>query len=168
VLGATAGHTGEGSSAPAVHWGVLVGSVVLLVVGLGLIRLLGARAAIPAGLVAGLLFGAMAIAVRVVEGVDPFRLGVVLADPASWTIVIAGVGGFYLFTVALQIGSVNGAAAALVAGETVVPGIAGVVLLGDTTAPGLGWLMVVAFIGAVAGAVAVAIFGAAETADVAH
>jgi hypothetical protein len=110
----------------------------------------------------------MAIAVRVVDGVDPFRLGVVLADPASWTIVIAGVGGFYLFTVALQIGSVNGAAAALVAGETVVPGIAGVVLLGDTTAPGLGWLMVVAFIGAVAGAVAVAIFGAAETADVAH
>jgi drug/metabolite transporter (DMT)-like permease len=168
VLGATAGHTGEGSSAPAVHWGLLVGSVVLLALGIGLIRLLGARAAIPAGLVAGLLFGAMAIAVRVLDGVDPFRLGVVLADPASWTIAIAGVGGFYLFTVALQIGSVNGAAAALVAGETVVPGIAGVVLLGDTTAPGLGWLMVVAFIGAVAGAVAVAIFGAAENADVAH
>jgi hypothetical protein len=168
VLGATAGHTGEGTSVPAVHWGVLIASVVLLVGGLGAIRLLGARAAIPAGLVAGLLFGAMAIAVRVVDGVDPFRLDVVLADPASWTIVVAGVGGFYLFTVALQIGSVNGAAAALVAGETVVPGIAGVVLLGDTTAPGLGWLMVVAFIGAVAGAVAVAIFGAAENADVAH
>ncbi|WP_319448473.1 MULTISPECIES: hypothetical protein [unclassified Mycobacterium] len=165
VLGATAGHTGEGNSAPAVHWGVLVGAVVLLAIGIVLIRLLGARAAIPAGLVAGLLFGAMAIAVRILAGVDPFRLGVVLADPASWTIAIAGVGGFYLFTVALQIGSVNGAAAALVAGETVVPGIAGVVLLGDTTAPGLGWLMVVAFVGAVAGAVAVAVFGAEQNAD---
>jgi drug/metabolite transporter (DMT)-like permease len=165
VLGATAGHTGEGTSVPAVHWGVLIVSVVMLSVGLGLIRLLGARAAIPAGLVAGLLFGAMAVAVRVVDGVDPIRPGVMVADPAAWTVLIAGVGGFYLFTVALQIGSVNGAAAALVAGETVVPGIAGVVLLGDTTAPGLGWLMVVAFVGAVAGAVAVAIFGAEQNAD---
>jgi drug/metabolite transporter (DMT)-like permease len=165
VLGATAGHTGEGTSVPAVHWGVLIVSVVMLSIGLGLIRLLGARAAIPAGLVAGLLFGAMAVAVRVVDGVDPIRPGVVVADPAAWTVLIAGVGGFYLFTVALQIGSVNGAAAALVAGETVVPGIVGVVLLGDTTAPGLGWLMVVAFVGAVAGAVAVAIFGAEQNAD---
>ena len=165
VLGATAGHTGAGSSSPVVHWGVLIASAVLLVGGLVAIRLIGARAAIPAGLFAGLLFGAMAIGVRIVDGVDPFRLGVVLADPAAWAVLLAGVGGFYLFTVALQIGSVNGAAAALVAGETVVPGIAGVVLLGDTTAPGLGWLMVVAFIGAVSGAVAVAIFGAAENAE---
>jgi drug/metabolite transporter (DMT)-like permease len=164
VLGATAGHTGAGTSVPAVHWGVLIASVVMLAVGLGLIRLFGARAAIPAGLVAGLLFGAMAVAVRVVDGIDPIRPGVVLADPAAWTVLIAGVGGFYLFTVALQLGSVNGAAAALVAGETVVPGIAGVVLLGDTTAPGLGWLMVVAFAGAVAGAIAVAIFGAEQNA----
>lgn len=164
VLGITAGQTGTGTSTPAVHWGVLIVSVVILVGGLVAIRLLGARAAIPAGLIAGLLFGAMAVAVRVLDGIEPFRPGVVLADPAGWTVLIAGVGGFYLFTVALQIGSVNGAAAALVAGETVVPGIAGVVLLGDTTASGLGWLMVVAFVGAVSGAVAVAIFGAAESA----
>jgi drug/metabolite transporter (DMT)-like permease len=163
LLGVTTGHTGEGRSVPALHWGVLIASVAIVLIGLALIRVLGARGAIPAGLVAGLLFGAMAIAVRVVDGVDPFRLDVLLSDPAAWAILIAGVGGFYLFTVALQIGSVNGAAAALVAGETVVPGIAGVVLLGDTTAPGLGWLMVLAFVGAVAGAVAVAIFGNAET-----
>ena len=168
VLGATAGHTGEGTSTPAVHWGVFILSVVILAGGLGAIQLLGARAAIPAGLVAGLLFGAMAVAVRVLDGVEPFRPGVVLGDPAAWTVLIAGVGGFYLFTVALQIGSVNGAAAALVAGETVVPGIAGVVLLGDTTAPGLGWLMVVAFVGAVSGAVAVAIFGAAANTEASH
>lgn len=166
VLGATAGHTGEGTSVPAVHLGVLIASVVLLAGGLTVVRLIGARAAIPAGLSAGLLFGAMAIGVRIVDGVDPFRPGVLLADPAAWTVLIAGLGGFYLFTVALQIGSVNGAAAALVAGETVVPGIVGVALLGDTTAPGLGWLMVVAFIGAVSGAVAVAILGAAENAEV--
>jgi hypothetical protein len=91
-----------------------------------------------------------------------------IADPALWAIAVAGVGGFYLFTVALQLGSVNGAAAALVAGETVVPGITGVVLLGDTAAPGMGWLVAVAFLGAVSGAVAVAIFGATESAQAAE
>lgn len=162
VLGFTSGHIGEDTPGRAVHWGVLAFSVVMLTLGLGLIRVLGARGAVAAGLVAGVLFGAMAVAVRVVDGVDPFRATVVLTDPAAWAVAVAGVGGFYLFTVALQIGSVTGASAALVAGETVVPGIVGVVLLGDTSAPGLGWLVVLAFISAVGGAIAVALFGAAE------
>jgi hypothetical protein len=165
VLGFTAGHVGDDTTGPGVHLGVLVVSVLILLGGLALIRMLGARAAVAAGLVAGVLFGAMAIAVRIVDGVDPLRPAVLLSDPASWTVVVAGIGGFYLFTVALQIGSVTGASAALVVGETVVPGIAGVVLLGDTAARGLGWLVTVAFVGAVSGAVAVAMFGAAETAQ---
>ncbi len=164
VLGFTAGHVGEDTSPPVVHRGVLVFSVAMLLVGLGLIRVLGARGAVAAGLVAGILFGAMAVAVRVVDGIDPLKPAVLMADPAAWAVAIAGVGGFYLFTVALQIGSVTGASAALVAGETVVPGIVGVVLLGDTSAPGLGWLVAVAFVGAVSGAIAVALFGAAENA----
>ena len=162
VLGFTAGSVGTDTSSTAVHWGVLGFSVVFVVLGLGLIHLLGGRAAVAAGLVAGVLFGAMAVAVRVVDGIDPLRPAVLLADPAAWAVAVAGVGGFYLFTVALQIGSVTGASAALVAGETVVPGIVGVVLLGDTSAPGLGWLVALAFVTAVGGAVAVALFGAAE------
>lgn len=168
VLGLTAGHRGASTPAPGVHWGLFVGSVVILASGVGLIRLLGARAAVVAGLVSGVLFGAMALGVRVLDGVDPLRIGVLLADPASWTIAIAGLGGFYLFTVALQLGSVNGAVAALVVGETVLPGIIGVVLFGDTAQPGLGWLVAVAFVGAVAGAVAVALFGAADHARAAE
>jgi drug/metabolite transporter (DMT)-like permease len=162
VLGLTAGHTGDRPAEPALHWGVLAASVAILGAGIALMRVLGGRAAVPAGLIAGTLFGAMAVAVRVVDGVEPLRIGVLLSDPASWTIVIAGLGGFYLFTVALQLGSVNGAAAALVVGETVVPGVIGVVLLGDTAQPGLLWLAGVAFVSAVAGAVAVAMFGAAS------
>lgn len=162
VLGVTAGHRGAGGTEPELHWGLLWASVLILVGGIGLIRMLGARAAMAAGLIAGILFGAMAVAVRVADGVDPFRIGILVSDPASWTIAIAGAGGFYLFTVALQLGSVNGAAAAVVVGETVVPGIIGVVLLGDAAERGLGWLVALAFIGAVAGAVSVAIFGAAD------
>lgn len=162
VLGLTAGHRGADTLAPIAHGGLFIGSVVVLVGGVVLIRLLGARAAVAAGLVAGVLYGAMAVAVRVLDGVAPLQVGVLLHDPAFWAIVTAGFGGFYLFTVALQLGSVNGAVAALVVGETVLPGIAGVVVLGDTAQPGYGWLVTAAFVSAVVGAVAVAIFGAAD------
>lgn len=167
VLGLTAGHVGGDVTTDAVHWGVLAFSVVFALAGVMLLRLLGARGAVAAGLVAGVLFGALAVAVRIVDGVDPLRPAVLLTDPAAWAVVVAGVGGFYLFTVALQIGSVTGASAALVAGETVVPGIVGVLLLGDTSAPGLGWLVVLAFIAAVGGAIAVAAFGATNHSPVA-
>ncbi|GLE58053.1 putative integral membrane protein [Mycobacteroides chelonae] len=162
VLALTAGPRGEDSATPSVHWGVLVASVAVLLTGLGLTRLLGSRAAIPAGLLAGILYGAMSVAVRVLDGLDPLRVKVLLSDPAAYAVIIAGVGGFYLFTVALQVGSVNGAAAALVVGETVVPGVTGVLLLGDGARPGLGWLVALAFVVAVVSAVSVAAFGAVE------
>ncbi|MCB0929808.1 MAG: hypothetical protein U0R77_09070 [Mycolicibacterium insubricum] len=165
VLAATAGPLGDTVVAPSLHWDVLVASIVVLIAGIGFVRVLGARSAIPAGLSAGILFGAMAIAVRITDGIDPLSFPVLLRDPAAYTVVLAGAGGFYLFTVALQVGSVNGAAAALVVGETVVPGVVGILLLGDTARPGMGWLVALAFIGAVVSAVAVAAFGAAEHAQ---
>ncbi len=160
VLGVGSGERGAVNPDRLVHWVVLAGSVLILLGGIGLIRLLGSRGAIMAGLVAGVLFGMLAIAVRVLDGLEPLQPWTLAADPASWAVLIGGVGGFYLHTVALQLGSVNGATAALVVGETVVPGIIGVVFLGDSARPGLGWVVVVGFVGAVAGAVAVAIFGA--------
>ncbi|MED5811655.1 hypothetical protein VST63_04725 [Mycolicibacterium sp. 050232] len=162
ILGATAGPLGDRDPGAVMHWSVLVVSAIILGLGAGLVRLLGRNAAVPAGLIAGVLYGAMAVAVRVVDGLEPLNLGVLIADPASWAILVAGLGGFYLFTVALQVGSVNGVAAALVVGETVVPGIVGVVVLGDASRPGYGWLVTIAFIAAVSGAVALALSSAAE------
>ncbi|CRZ14935.1 DMT family protein [Mycolicibacterium neworleansense] len=162
ILGATAGRLGERDPGAIMHWGVLVVSAIILGLGAALVRLLGKKAAVPAGLIAGVLYGAMAVAVRVVDGLEPLNVAVLLADPALWAILVAGLGGFYLFTVALQVGSVNGVAAALVVGETVVPGIVGVVLLGDVSRPGYGWLVAIAFTAAVAGAVALAVSSAAE------
>ncbi|BBX26191.1 hypothetical protein [Mycolicibacterium alvei] len=162
ILGATAGRLGDHDPGALMHWGVLTGSAIILGLGVALVRLLGRKAAVPAGLIAGVLYGEMAVAIRVVDGLDPLNPKVLLADPATWAVLVAGLGGFYLFTVALQVGSVNGVAAALVVGETVVPGIVGVVLLGDASRPGYGWLVAVAFIAAVAGAVALAFSSAAE------
>ncbi len=162
ALGLAAGGEGGGSSDSIVHWGVLLGALVVFLVGVLVVRRLGSRGAVVAGLVSGLLFGFLAIAVRIVGGLSPLDWTKLATDPAAYAILFAGIGGFYLHTVALQLGSVNGATAALVVGETVVPGIVGVLLLGDTSRPGLAWLAVVGFILAVGGSVAVAVFGAAE------
>jgi hypothetical protein len=160
VLGLASGERGAVNPDRLVHWVVLGVSVLILLGGIALTRVLGSRSAVMAGLIAGVLFGMLAIGVRVLDGLEPLHLWTVLTDPAAWTVVIAGIGGFYLHTVALQLGSVNGATAALVVGETVVPGIVGVAFLGDSSQPGLGWLVALGFVGAVGGAVAVAAFSA--------
>ena len=162
ALSFSAGSEGHGDGNPATHWGLLIACAGILLLGLLTVRRMGSAGAIAAGLIAGLLFGGLAIAVRIVDGVDPVEWSKMVADPAAWTIALAGIGGLYLHTVALQLGSVNGATAALVAGETVVPGIVGVLLLGDTSRHGMVWLALLGFILAVGGAVAVAIFGSAE------
>lgn len=162
LLATAAGPEGSGHTPIAAHWWLLVASVVLIGGGTLIVRLLGGRAAILAGLLSGLGFGALGVGVRVLNGVDPFHLPSLLGDPALYAILVAGIGGMYLHTVALQIGSVNGATAALVVGETVVPGILGVLWLGDASRPGFAWVAVLGFVVAVAGAVAVAWFGEPE------
>jgi hypothetical protein len=162
LLAGAAGHEGSGRTPIATHWWLLAISVLLIGGGFLAVRLMGAKAAILAGLLSGLGFGAVGVGVRVLNGVRPLDSGALLTDPALYALVISGVGGMYLHTVALQIGSVNGATAALVVGETVVPGLLGVVWLGDASRPGYAWAALVGFVLAVTGAVAVARFGAAE------
>ncbi|MFC6886460.1 MULTISPECIES: hypothetical protein [Actinomadura] len=159
LLAGAAGEEGHPDTPIASHWWLLGLSVLLIVGGTLLVRRIGARAAVLAGLLSGVGFGVVGVAVRILHGADPVDLPRLLADPALYALVVAGIGGMYLHTVALQIGSVNGATAALVVGETVVPGIIGVLWLGDASRPGLAWLAVVGFLLAVAGAVAVAWFG---------
>ncbi|MCM2417874.1 hypothetical protein [Streptomyces sp. RKAG293] len=168
LLATAAGPEGSGHTARATHWWLLAAAVTIIGAGSLLVRRLGARGAILAGLLSGLGFGALGVGVRVLDGVDPFDLPTLLADPALYAILVAGIGGMYLHTVALQIGSINGATAALVVGETVVPGILGVLWLGDTSRDGFGWVAVAGFVLAVTGAVAVAWYGQPEGADAAE
>jgi hypothetical protein len=162
ALGFSAEPEGTGHDSAWFHWGLLAITVALMAGSIGLIQWLGSRAAIAAGLCAGTMFGVVAISVRIMDGVTDFDLVEILADPAAYSLAIAGIGGFYLHTVALQLGSVNGATAALVVGETVVPGLVGIIWLGDNALPGRTWLAVLGFIFAVVGAVAVAWSGAVE------
>ncbi|MFJ8628010.1 hypothetical protein ACIRD3_34965 [Kitasatospora sp. NPDC093550] len=159
LLAVSAGPEGGHHADMSFHWWLLIVTTVLLVGGSLVVRRMGANGAIVAGLLSGLGFGGLGVGVRILNGVDPFELGTLLSDPALYAILVGGLGGMYIHTVALQIGSVNGATAALVVGETVLPGAVGVLWLGDSSKPGLGWLGVVGFLLAVVSAVGVAYFG---------
>lgn len=150
------------------HWAVLVAGPAMVVLGLIVMRRLKTYIATVTGLIAGAVFGVMAVASRILDGLDPLDLTVLFTDPALYGLLLSGIGGFYLFTVALQTGSVNGAAAALVVGQTVLPGAVGIAFLGDVTRAGWGPAAIVAFVAAVGGGVVLASSGAVtavETAD---
>ncbi|MFJ9447288.1 hypothetical protein ACIRRH_36365 [Kitasatospora sp. NPDC101235] len=159
LLAVSAGPEGGHHAAMPFHWWLLIITTVLLVGGSLLVRWMGSNGAIVAGLLSGLGFGALGVGVRILNGIEPFDLGSLLSDPALYAVLVGGIGGMYIHTVALQIGSVNGATAALVVGETVLPGAVGVLWLGDSSKAGLGWLGVIGFLLAVVAAVGVAYFG---------
>ncbi|MDY6809301.1 MAG: hypothetical protein SW127_09810 [Actinomycetota bacterium] len=157
MLGASASHEAPTRPDDMFHWVLFILVASGTVLGLFVMHLLGRRGAIFGGALAGMLYGAIAVAVRVLDGVHPFDPVVLMLDPAAPTIAIAGAGAFYVQTVALQLGPVNGVTAVLVVGETGLPSIIGVLFLGDQAIDGLAWLAFVGFLGAISGAVAVAL-----------
>ena len=120
LLGLAAGPEGHGTFSEAGRWALLGVSLLLAALALVLGNIFkGAHAAVL-GTVAGFLFGVFGLAVRILPSIDPAKL---VTDPAAYAALIASVTGFLFFTTALQRGSVNATAAALVIGETAVPAI---------------------------------------------
>jgi len=153
-------HSGTGRA--GFHWTLLAITVGLSVIGIVATHRLGRRGGLVGGAFAGVMFGLIAIGVRVLDGLAPFDLLTLISDPAAWTIAVAGSVGFYLQTVALQVGQVNPVTAMLVVGEVAIPGMVGILFLGDTAKHDLGWLAYTAFATAVVGAVLVALFSGDE------
>ena len=155
LLGLAAGPEGSGTFSGAGRWALLGVSVFLAVTALVLGNVY--KSAHPAllGTVAGFLFGVFGLAVRILPSLEPAKL---VTDPAAYAAIIASCTGFLFFTTALQRGSVNATAAALVVGETAVPALIGVTLLGDSARPGYGVVGVFGFLLAVGGALALARF----------
>lgn len=156
LLGLSAQSEGSRPVGLTFHSGLLIGAVALggcgMLVGRAPARLRG-----PAlGLVAGLLFGVVALAGRVISTSSLVSL---LSDPATYTVAVAGVLAMLFFASSLQRDSVTTATALMVVGETVVPSVIGVLALGDTTRPGYPPVAGVGFALAVAAALALARFG---------
>ncbi|MFI5793414.1 hypothetical protein [Streptomyces sp. NPDC051677] len=158
MLGLASGTEGEESGPDALPWVMLGAAVGVLLLGLVGGRLTGRGRALVLGLGAGCGFGVVEVAVRLVDSLAPSDL---LTNPATYALLVGGGAAFLLLTTALQRGSVTTATAGIVIGETIGPALVGVVWLGDRTREGLGWLAVLGFAVAVAGALALARFGEA-------
>ena len=129
----------------------------------GVAGVLAARLGRPArtpvlGAVAGLGYGVVAVAARVLPG---YSLAELVRDPAAYAAVAGGVVSFMLYAAALDNGSVTVATAAVVLAETAPPALIGILFLGDHTRPGLTLVAVVSFVLAVTCAVLLARFGEA-------
>ena len=111
------------------------------------------------GAIAGLGYGVLAVAARVLPGFSPHEL---IRDPAAYALAAAGIVSFMLYATALEAGSVTVATAAVVLAETLPPAVVGVMFLGDHTRPGLGGVAVLGFSLAIVCAVALARFGEAD------
>ncbi|MFM9614776.1 hypothetical protein ACSCBZ_01895 [Streptomyces niveiscabiei] len=158
MLGLASGAEGSRPGSGVLKWAVLGAAVGMLLLGSVGGRLPERGRAPALGLGAGFGFGVVEVGVRLIDSLDPLSL---LANPASYALLVGGGAAFLLLTSAIQRGSVTAATAGMVIGETVGPAAVGVIWLGDRTRDGLGWLAALGFGVAVAGALALARFGEA-------
>ncbi|GAB2920587.1 hypothetical protein GCM10027047_17480 [Rhodococcus aerolatus] len=159
LLGAS-GRPGRADRPPELlRWALVVAAVAGVVAALPALRRGARSAAAVLGALSGWEFGVVGVAARVLPDRVDLRL---LADPALWALVVGGVAGIVLLTVAVQRGSVTTAVAAQVVVETAAPALVGIVLLGDTTRRGLAPLAVAGFVLAVGAALALSRFGDLE------
>jgi hypothetical protein len=143
--------------ARSLSWGTLAAAVVLAVAAFPLARLKGRAGAAALGSVAGLGFGVVAVATRILPA--PLTVSGLLTDPATYALLLSGALALLTYSTALQRGSVTLATAPLVVLETVAPAAVGVLLLGDSPRPGWGWVAAAGFVIAVAGALSLARHG---------
>ncbi|WNM36412.1 DMT family transporter [Streptomyces sp. Li-HN-5-11] len=162
MLGLASGAEGDREGSMALKWAMLAIAVAVLALGLFGGRWSGRGRALVLGLGAGFGFGVVEVSVRLIDSLSPPEL---LANPATYALLLGGGAAFLLLTSALQRGSVTTATAGMVIGETIGPAAVGVVWLGDRTREGLAWLAVLGFLVAVAGALALARFGEAPVVE---
>jgi drug/metabolite transporter (DMT)-like permease len=158
LLGSSAGAEGAHQAGAVFKIALIVATAALGVCGLIAARLRDPARTLLLGTIAGLGYGVLGVAARVLTGFAPLTL---IRDPAAYAVVAGGIISFVFYTTALEGGSVTVATAAVVLAETLPPAVIGVLFLGDTTRPGLAPVAVIGFVIAVASAVMLARFGEA-------
>lgn len=156
LLGSSAGAEGATGISPEFKLALIVAVAGVAIIGVAASRLQGPARTPVLGGIAGLGYGILAVAARVLPGFTPHEL---VRDPAAYALAAAGIVSFMLYATALEGGSVTVATASVVLVETIPPAIVGVLFLGDHTRRGLAGVAVLGFILAVVCAVALARFG---------
>ncbi len=123
--------------------------LVAVLVGLGVAgvfaaRLKGVKGSVVLGALAGIAFGAAAVASRPLASIasgDAF-----LSDPLLYLLIAHSLVGQLLLGLAMQRGSTTAAVAAMDAAAAVPAAIIGLLFLGDKIAPGREWVAAVGFL----------------------
>ncbi|TVT49674.1 hypothetical protein FNH05_16730 [Amycolatopsis rhizosphaerae] len=163
LLGLSAQSEGSAPAGLGFRLALAVATVLLGAVGMAAGRAPERLRSPALGLIAGLCFGLVALAGRVLSTNSLLAL---VGDVALYVIAGAGVLAMLFFASALQRGSVTTATGLMVLGETVAPSVIGVALLGDSTRPGYTFVALLGFVLAVAAALALARFGEVEKSTV--
>jgi hypothetical protein len=116
---------------------------VIAVLGVFAARLSGSPGSVALGALAGLAFGAAAVASRPLAGVP---VGKFFTDPLFYLLLAHGVAGQLLLGLAMQRGSTTAAVAAMDAAAALPAAVVGLLVLGDRVRPGLGWLASIGFL----------------------
>ena len=148
ILGVTAlvlsAHPGPPREAsPTILMGLVAALGVVAVLGFLVVRVQGPPGAVALGAVAGLSFGAAAVASRPLMNVDSW--GAAFTDPLLYLLIAHSLLGQLLFGLALQRGSTTAAVASMDASFSVPPAAIGLLLLGDRIEPGREWLAAIGF-----------------------
>ncbi|HEY3956461.1 MAG TPA: hypothetical protein VGM53_24085 [Streptosporangiaceae bacterium] len=159
LLGSSAGAQGPERVGNTFKLALIVAVAAIGLIGLAAARLPGPARTPLLGATAGLGYGVLAVAARVLNGFDPVHL---IRDPAAYALAAAGIVSFLFYASALEGGSVTVAVAAVVLVETIPPAAVGITLLGDKTRHGMAGLAIAGFILAVICAVQLARFGQTE------
>jgi drug/metabolite transporter (DMT)-like permease len=155
LLAGAAGDAGDSAQSHRNDIGVVVALLVMVVAAFAATRFDGGLGAALVGLVSGLGFALVSISSRLIPEFAPTK---VLTSPGTYTLVISGALAFFLYSVALQRGSVMTATAPMIVMQTVTPAAVGVLLLGDTIRPGWSVAAALGLVLSGAGATALARF----------
>lgn len=156
LVGLSSGPEGLPSRGSTAGWAVLAAAVALAGVATVVAAKVPGAGAGVLGAIAGLGFGIVAIAGRVIPA---FHLGTLARSPALWGLFVSGAVAFVMWSNALQRGAITVATAAMVVGETLLPAAVGVAFLGDGARRGWAPVGTVGFIVAVGAALALSRFG---------
>ena len=140
LLSSAAGDTGTERATPALTITLFAVLAAIVVVAFFATRFEGSVAAAVLGLAGGMGYAVVAIASRLLPD---FVIGDLITSAATYALVLSGVLAFFIYSLALQRGSVTAATTALISTQTVAPTIAGVAFLGDEVRSGF-WPVAIA------------------------
>lgn len=147
---------------PSASWWLLAAAVLVgVLMAAGMRSQDRRRGAVLLSLAAGLGFGGVGVAARLLELPSPWWH--LVTSGLAWALLIHAALATVAYGLALSRGRVTTVAALTFAAETVVPALVGLAALGDRVVPGRELLAVAAFVVTLAGCIALA--GRAEPAE---